>query len=294
MAERVTAKDLLEHLRNFYIAPSRPEPGYFCPELPDPTDKRRADLIWVPTTWQERGQLIGHEIKVSRADVVAELADPTKADAWARYCDRWWLVIPDAALIDGLNIPEHWGVMTPPSGRKRRAMTVVKDAPPLNPADKALALANVINRLHNAGDDVHARIRQLEEQVVVANRRAEVADTELTRVNELLRGTEAGNRWELERVNAILDAIREVSRSRDRSQWSPHEPLVIAAAALDYGLVRQRTQMLLHRVDDRIRTFDRALAPTNVDDITKGLTGLSRRLQKDLDESVDPRPHDIG
>ncbi|WIB65358.1 hypothetical protein [Curtobacterium sp. MCBD17_040] len=284
MLEMLTAKDIIELLRNHYIAPSKPSPGFFCPELSDPTDKRRADLIWVPTTWQERGQLIGHEVKVSRADVVAELADPTKADAWARYCDRWWLVVSDPALIDGLTIPEHWGVMAPPSKRRRRTMTVLRPAPQLTPADKTLALANVLARLHNTGDDVFTRMQRLERERDTAVRTAERLETVNARLGEQLRGTAARPR-ETEKITAILDAVTKRTKTGGRHQWLQADPDAVAVAALDYALIRRKTQFLLRRIDERVSQFSRALAPTDVTDIVEGLTGLSRRVQKDLDDA---------
>jgi len=287
--EKLTSHDVIELLRNQYIAPSKPAGGYFCAELPDPTGKRRADLIWVPTTWQERGQIIGHEVKVSRADVVAELADPTKADAWARYCDRWWLVVSDSALIDGLPIPDNWGVMAPPSGRRRRTMTIVKDAPKLSPADKALAFANVITRLHNAGDDTFSAMQRLERDADVAVRTAE----NLRRENELLLGrlrtAEGGrNAAETARVLAIVDAMTALGKKSERYRYSYPDPELIAVGILDYELVRKRTRSLLTVVDDRVRAFERALAPIDVGHILEGLTGLSRRLTKDADDAGDP------
>ncbi|MEX8058723.1 hypothetical protein [Microbacterium sp. 16-032] len=143
------AKDMIEMLRGHYIAPSKPAGGYFAPELTAPNSARRADLIWLPMTSQERGRIIGHEVKVSRADVIQELSDPTKADAWARYCSQWWLVVSDPALIEGLEVPERWGIMAPPSGRLRRSMTIVRPAPELRPEDRADALATVLARIRD-------------------------------------------------------------------------------------------------------------------------------------------------
>lgn len=129
----MTAADLVNLLRNHYLPPGRVAAGLFAEEVGSPCGRRRADALWVPTTAHGDPGIVGHEVKVSRADVLVELADPAKADPWAKYCDRWWLVVGDPKLIDGLDIPDAWGVMAPPSGRLRRTMTVLRPAPKLNP-----------------------------------------------------------------------------------------------------------------------------------------------------------------
>ncbi len=45
------------------------------------------------------GELHDFEVKVSRGDLLAELRAPQKAAARRRYCDRWWLVVPDRAVV---------------------------------------------------------------------------------------------------------------------------------------------------------------------------------------------------
>jgi len=288
VADRLNAKEVIELLRNHYIAPNKPAGGYFCPELPDPADKRRADLIWVPTTWQERGQIIGHEVKVSRADVVAELNDPTKADAWVRYCDQWWLVVADPSLIEGLNIPDHWGVMAPPSGRQRRRMTVLKDAPTLHPAEKTLALANVLARLLNTGDDVFTRMNRLEKERDNAVASIEHYKTANAQLNEQMRGTTA-RPWEMERLVLVMDEVEKRTKNHSHKyRWLHADPATVATAILDMELLKKRTLDLRRQVDTRLEAFNRALEPADVNAIVDGLDALSKRVQRDLDRLEAP------
>lgn len=62
-------------------------------------------------------ELHGHEIKCSRADWLRELRDPSKADAFRRYCDRWWLVAtPGVVRVDEDlegpgELPWGWGLL---------------------------------------------------------------------------------------------------------------------------------------------------------------------------------------
>ena len=71
----------------------------------------------------------GHEIKVSRSDWLAELKDPTKAQAWKQYCDKWWLVTsPGVAKKDEL--PDGWGLIEiSPTG----TLKIRRQAPLLTP-----------------------------------------------------------------------------------------------------------------------------------------------------------------
>lgn len=71
----------------------------------------------------------GHEVKVSRADWLTELRDPTKAERVKRYCNFWWLVVSDPAIVKDGELPEGWGLMVK-SGKKLRAKV---KAPALTP-----------------------------------------------------------------------------------------------------------------------------------------------------------------
>ncbi len=157
-----TARDVLKMLRRHYLPdPARPG-GIFAPEIQAPHPGRFADLIWQGCTAAAGPELQGHEIKVTRADLVHELTDPTKSDAWQRYCDRWWLVVPDPRLLDGLTLPASWGVLTPPSGRRTRSMTVHVPAPALRPAEQAPALRTLAAWLHWQVRDLRADNHGLE------------------------------------------------------------------------------------------------------------------------------------
>lgn len=135
-----TAVDLLNMLRRHYLPEYRISEGIFAPEIGAPgTSGRRADLIWLPVASRGR-KLVGHEIKVSRVDLKHELAQPEKCVPWKRYCDRWWLVVPHAELLRGFDVPEDWGIMLPPSGRRTRSMTVLREAPQLSPEPQAPAM----------------------------------------------------------------------------------------------------------------------------------------------------------
>lgn len=138
--------------KHYAPPPSKPAGGMLIKEIQAPQSTRQADALWLPTTSAERGRIIGHEIKVSRADLITELHDPHKADAWKQFCSRWWLVISDPKFIEGLDIPDDWGILAPPSRSTTRFMTIVKKAPQLTPTgDMARAWGTVFAKTAYSG-----------------------------------------------------------------------------------------------------------------------------------------------
>lgn len=87
-----------------------------------------ADFIAIDK-YQSKQAIHGHEVKVSRSDWLTELRDPTKSERIKRFCDFWWLVVPDASIVKPGELPEGWGLMVQ-SGRVLRAK---KRAPKLTP-----------------------------------------------------------------------------------------------------------------------------------------------------------------
>lgn len=244
----MTAGELLAMLRRHYLPESRPPGGVFAAEIECPAGKRRADAIWLPTTWAERGVLVGHEIKVTRADVLAELSDPTKADAWAKYCTRWWLVVADPKLVAGLDVPETWGVLSPPSGRRTRSMTVLRAAPKLRPTDPAPAFRRMAvwlaHRAHNAETSL--------EQQQKTGRRVELA---LQEENRRLRasGARAGVPDPLdELVRRIAERVRIDLRD---GAWriADVDEDAVTAALLDLARVQNATERGRRSLETAVR-----------------------------------------
>lgn len=192
-ATSTTARDVMDMLRRHYLPETRPAGGIFAAEIAAPDGSRRADLIWQGCSAAGGHELVGHEVKVSRADVAVELADPTKSDPWQRYCDRWWLVIPDPALVEGLTLPHSWGVLTPPSGRRTRSMTIHTPAPALKPANQAPALRTLAAWMHHRHDETaralveaRSRARRAEERANEAESRAPLESRYETRLHEVV------------------------------------------------------------------------------------------------------------
>ena len=92
--------------------------------------RRTADFIAMDL-WPMKGlHLHGHEVKVSRSDWLTELRDPSKAEEFKRYMDRWWLVVSDRSIVKPGELPDGWGLMAPD---KHGNLRVIRPAPILTP-----------------------------------------------------------------------------------------------------------------------------------------------------------------
>jgi len=117
---------LLALLQRHYIKPGQDLPGgVFLPEVGQNGSwgaSSRCDAIYVGFTTTSGRLLVGHELKVTRADWLNELNKPGKSDQWADECHEWWLVVPNPAIIHTGELPAGWGLMYP--GRSKTRMQV--------------------------------------------------------------------------------------------------------------------------------------------------------------------------
>lgn len=210
-----TAKGLITALQRHHEPPKgKPVGGYLVTEIQAPGSTRRADALWLPVNSAQRGRIVGYETKVSRADVVQELRDPMKADAWLQHCHEWWLVIPHTSIIEGLEIPEEWGILTPPSNERRRSMTVVRKAPTLTPTgDPRAAFSTVLAKLVYGGESMQARVTAAENLSQWREERMREMNKELERLRVAAEESPVGKL----RISEILAAITE--RADELSMW---------------------------------------------------------------------------
>lgn len=129
--------------------------------------RRIADLITVDV-WPSKGHEIhGHEVKVSRSDWLAELRDPEKSAAFRKWCNRWWLVVPDEAIVKPGELPPEWGLMVVAPERRwtpggmvdtsRQKIRVRRPAPALTP--EPMPLGFMASLLRSAAKTAEARGR---------------------------------------------------------------------------------------------------------------------------------------
>lgn len=270
----MSADDVLAMLRRHYLPEGRPQSGLLVEEIEAPDGRRRADALWVPLTTSGGNEIVGHEVKVSRADVAAELADLTKAESWMKYCTRWWLTVSDPALVEGFDIPETWGVMSPPSGRRTRSMTVLRQAPRLHPVDSALAYRRVLAKNHFG---TNGRVEQLKRDLEYARRDGERKQEQI----EQLRVTGA-DQHQTPTTKLVLDVVRKVEAAAH--DWNGGRYFAVgqdvtaddvANAVIDLGNLRRIDHDLRNQVRYTVERLRSAADPVGrlADDIQKALSG---------------------
>lgn len=94
-------------------------------------DENTADAM-VFGDWPSTGNVLhGFEVKISRADWLNEVRNPSKNNSVKGYCNFWWLVIADENMVKPGELPDDWGMMIWQGGNKK--LKVVKKAPKLEP-----------------------------------------------------------------------------------------------------------------------------------------------------------------
>lgn len=112
---------------------------------PGSTLRRYADAIAM-SLFPSRGlDLHGFEIKQSRSDWLHELKQPEKAEEIASYCDYWWIVVPDKALVKLDEMPAPWGLISM-QGKVLRQIKAAKRLEP-KPLDRKIVAA-ILRRAH--------------------------------------------------------------------------------------------------------------------------------------------------
>lgn len=123
--------ELLEALRGHYIEPGAGlAGGTFVPEVGVNGGfghGRRCDAIYVGFTSGSGRILVGHELKVSRADWRHELAQADKADFWHDNTHAWYIVAPSTTIVPPDELPFGWGLMVPKT--RGRRFRIVKASP---------------------------------------------------------------------------------------------------------------------------------------------------------------------
>lgn len=113
--------------------------GYYHP-------LRTADLVAVDTWESGPARLVGHEVKCSRADWLREVADPSKAAAFAPFVAEWWLVVADRLVVRDGELPAGWGLMAPAGSRLRTVVRAERREQPVLPAGFVAALLRAAAR----------------------------------------------------------------------------------------------------------------------------------------------------
>lgn len=158
-----TTKELLDLLRRHYIKPGAPFPGgTFIPEcgINGGAGGSRADALYVGFTSASGRLLVGHELKVSRADWRRELDKVGKADFWADNCHQWWIVAPGPEVVPKEELPHGWGLMYPSTRTKTRMQIVVKAETHADRVPSWLAVRSIMARLDTLRVHHDTEVRQ--------------------------------------------------------------------------------------------------------------------------------------
>lgn len=156
---------------------------------------RHADAVAMGL-WPSRGlEVEGIEIKVSRQDWLNELKQPEKAEAVAKFCDRWWIAAPKG-LVKPDELPRTWGLLELDGDTLRQKVA----APKLEAVQLTRTfLAAMLRRASDADHEevnllVQKKLAPLEERIREeakrhASRRVEEAESVLSKVEEVKAAT---------------------------------------------------------------------------------------------------------
>lgn len=101
--------------------------------------------VWASTKYETHL----YEEKRAREDLKKELKDPTKMEGVGKYARYRWLVVSEEKIMEGLAIPDVWGILAPTTRGGQRLLKVLRKAPKLDaqPIDAMFAVAMVRNAL---------------------------------------------------------------------------------------------------------------------------------------------------
>lgn len=166
MSAHDQTRDLLRRLRRHYIKPGAFAGGVLVEECGwnGGNTLSRCDALYVGFTGTSGRRLIGHEVKVSRADWRKELDSPGKADAWADQCHAWYVVAPSVTIVRPEEIPDGWGLFIPSARTSTRMDVMVKATVHQQRQPSWDAVRSLIARLdtlqHGALSDVEMRVKR--------------------------------------------------------------------------------------------------------------------------------------
>jgi hypothetical protein len=219
--------ELLARLRRHYIKPSDPLPGgVFIPECGwNGSTGGRVDALYVGFTSTSGRILVGHELKVSRADWRHELDQNGKADAWHDQCHAWYVVAPSTEIVPPDELPDGWGLLVVDARTTTRLKCVVK------------ATRRTVTPSWNATRSIIARQDTLRAQAIAAHQqkadqeaRAEVSrQIAAERVRRDQRSMSPEDREAINRWDEVCDLVR--AAGYEPADWGPKHIAVDELAA---------------------------------------------------------------
>lgn len=180
MTAKMTTPELLARLQRHYLKPGTDLPGgVFLSEVGwngGGTGAGGCDAIYVGFTSTSGRILVGHELKVSRADWLNELNKPGKSDAWADQCHEWWLVVSDPAIVNDGELPAGWGLMVPGTSKARMRIIQKPDRKPATHNPSWLAVRSIMARQDTLRSQAIAKVRDSARREAWADQQQRVDD----------------------------------------------------------------------------------------------------------------------
>lgn len=230
----IKTADVMAALRAKYVGKTEAEwaGGFYLEECGiNGTTARdtRCDALYAGFTAASGRTLIGHEVKVSRSDWLAELAKVGKADWWFDNTHQWYLVAPTGVLRDE-ELPHGWGHMEVQGSR-----LVIKTKAPVRDVTPSWdALRSILSRAEtlraqsvqrartDARTDVQSEINELQNQLREAQVSGGQGQGELSDMIRWIVFQLQAQTYQLpdrERVLAALTDLRELERA---NEWLRH------------------------------------------------------------------------
>lgn len=251
VTKSLTEADVLAMLRERLCKPGNGGAGEYAliPQVRNGAGfnaNRTFDAVAV-SLWPSRGHTIDcFEIKCSRSDWLRELKDPAKAEAAARFCDRFWIVASDSSIVKDGELPPTWGLLVGSGGKLRSvvAAPMLPDADPTRPIPRSF----LVPLLRSAGgvpavpaEVQAARRKGIEEGRQLAIHEVDRIKSDAEELRELVAAFEDASgvtfgRWgRTEQARKIGSAVKSVMASTGAEDEAKRR-LTAARAALEAGL----------------------------------------------------------
>ncbi len=239
--------DIMAALRTKYAGADEREwsGGFYLEEcgINGNGQQSRCDALYAGFTSASGRLLIGHEVKVSRSDWLAELKKVGKADFWHDNCHQWYVVAHSGVLSED-ELPEGWGLMFLQGSR---LITKVKPAtrqvtPSWDAVRSMLSRAETLraesvrSAMETARQRVGDQTRELESRLHVAEQLA-------------------GGSSELQ--GSIRKIVAGVNEARRSSGYFPIDVDRVVGAVVDAAELEQANQALRRHIENSIQNLDR-------------------------------------
>lgn len=246
----VTAKDMEKYLSERYCDNRQ---WVFMTQVRSSTGSasRIADAMAFNMYGSTGYEVIGFEIKVSRSDFLSELKDMSKSNELMSYCDKWFLVVSDAAIVKDGELPKNWGLLVLKDGKlvqKVRATATKTEPMPLH------FIASVLRR----GSDT---VEQIRSQYI---KREDVA-VEIEEARK--RGREDAQGYNAKQTEKSLTQLRELVIEFEKAsgikleEWRGKEYVKTLGEYVKFAMHLNEDTLRYHTrdIESAMKSLERAL-----------------------------------